>query len=105
LKNIYKKELFMNYLDTFNYSKEEITELEKNIPKLLRDALLKNHVLVEANLTYLKDLGVENYKEIFNTYYDLFLNDPSFFASFFNKYETEDLIEKLKKNMTIIEYL
>ena len=39
--------------------------------------------LVSANLDYLKDLGVENYKEIFNSYYGMFLMDNSSFTEIF----------------------
>ena len=43
--------------------------------------------------------------EDFKNYYDMFLMDPGLFSEIFNKYDKEDLIEKLKKNLTIIEHL
>ena len=45
------------------------------------------------------------FKEIFTNYYELFLLDHSNFVNIFNKYDREDLIEKLAKNVAIIEYL
>ena len=51
------------------------------------------------------DLGVKNIHDIFFHYYELFLMDYSNFTSIFNKYDREDLIEKLAKNIAIIEYL
>jgi len=35
----------------------------------------------------------------------MFLMDHSNFVEIFSKYEPEDLIEKLKKNIKIVEYL
>ena len=35
----------------------------------------------------------------------MFLMDPKLFSEIFNKYDKEDLIEKLNKNLTIIEHL
>ena len=69
------------------------------------DAIKKGKKLVAANLKYLMDLGVKNYREIFLEYYDLFLLDNSNFIGIFNKYDREDLIDKLEKNVAIIEYL
>ena len=47
----------------------------------------------------------ENYKEIFNSYYGMFLMDNSSFTEIFNKYDQNDLIDKLRKNVAIVEYL
>ena len=38
-------------------------------------------------------------------YYEMFLMDHSNFVEVFSKYEPEDLIEKLNKNIRVIEYL
>ena len=35
----------------------------------------------------------------------MYLKDPGLFSEIFNKYDKEDLIEKLNKNLTIIEHL
>ena len=53
--------------------------------------------LVTENISYLKDLGVTNYQDIFLKFYEMFLMDNSNFIAIFSKYEKEDLIEKLKK--------
>jgi len=95
----------MNYLSKYSFNEEEIKELEKNISPALQDVLVKSSSLVCENLDYLKSLGVTNIKEIFNNYYDMFLMDAPSFIDVFSKYETDDLIKKLEKNVTIIEYL
>ncbi len=95
----------MKFLEKYGFNKEDIAEFLNNSPKKLIDAIKDNKKLVSANIGYLKDLGVTNYQEIFLAYYDMFLLDHSNFSSIFSKYEPEDLIEKLKKNIKIIEYL
>ena len=85
-----------------NFIEEDI---ESIIPDELRTDLENNSDLVKANLNYLKDLGIENYKEIFKTYYPMFLMDTSSFQDVFCKYDISDLIDKINKNITIIEHL
>ncbi|MDD5835786.1 MAG: hypothetical protein PUD34_01055 [bacterium] len=95
----------MNYLEKLGFTQEEIIEFVQNIPENLKKVLTKEEALVSANINFLHELGINNYKEIFTTYYDMFLMDSSKFQEVFNKYDQEDLIDKLNKNMTIIEYL
>ncbi len=85
-----------------NFIEEDITSI---ISDELRVDLENNANVVKANIDYLKDLGIENYKEVFKTYYPIFLMDPSNFQEIFNKYDIADLIDKIKKNVAIIEYL
>ena len=85
-----------------NFIEEDI---ESIIPDELRNDLNDNADLVKANLNYLKELGIDNYKDIFKTYYPIFLMDLSNFQEIFNKYDISDLIDKINKNMAIIEHL
>lgn len=85
-----------------NFIEEDITSI---IPDELRSDLEKNSDLVKANINYLKELGIENYKDIFKTYYPMFLMDASNFKEIFSKYDMSDLLEKINKNMAIIEHL
>ena len=52
-----------------------------------------------------KEMGVHNFKEIFVKFYDMFLMDNSNFMNVFNKYDREDLVEKLERNADIVEFL
>ena len=83
--------------------------IEEDISSIISDELridLENNAnVVNANIKYLKDLGVENYEEVFKNYYPIFLMDPSNFQAIYNKYDIIDLIDKIKKNVAIIEYL
>ena len=85
-----------------NFIEEDISSI---ISDELRQDLEKNSDLVKTNINYLKDLGIENVNEIFKTYYPMFLMDTSNFQNIFNKYDISDLIDKINKNMAIIEHL
>lgn len=95
----------MKFLEKYDFNKEEIADFLNNSPKRLIDAIKNNKKLVCENIDYLRELGVTNYQEIFLEYYDMFLIDHSNFVDIFAKYEADDLIEKLKKNIRIVEYL
>ncbi len=95
----------MKFLEKYEFNKEDIADFLNNSPKKLIDEIKKSKKLVCENIEYLKELGVTNYQKIFLEYYDMFLMDHSNFVGVFSKYEPEDLIEKLNKNIRIIEYL
>ena len=95
----------MQYLKNYGFSDIEIDWLNDNVTPAIKKELALEEKLVGTNLDYLKDSGVENYKEIFNEYYGMFLMDNSAFTEIFNKYDQSDLIDKLRKNITIVEYL
>ena len=92
----------MSYLETLGFSLEQINSIENNNPQMLINKINQKQKLIKINLFFLRDLGVDNYKEIFVNYAEFFLQEPSIFKDIFLKYDRLDLIEKLKKNMAII---
>ena len=95
----------MKFLEKIGFSKDDISFLEENTPEKLLALIKEQKKLVTENITYLKDLGVTNYQDIFLKFYDMFLMDNSNFIAIFSKYEKEDLIAKLKKKINIVEFL
>ena len=95
----------MRYLENYGFKESEIQWLEENVPTIVKKALQEEDKWVGVNLEYLQKLGVLNYKDIFNEYYGMFLMDNSCFVEIFNKYDQADLIDKLQKNIAIVEYL
>lgn len=95
----------MKYLEELEFTSDEIDELKDVAPKKILSLLESQEMLVTNNISFLKELGIHNYKDIFLKYYDMFLMDHSNFTEVFSKYETEDLINKLDKNIKIVEYL
>lgn len=95
----------MKFLEQLDFSKDEIDEILDNTPERLLEVIKTQKKLVTENINYLKSLGITNYQEIFIKYYDMFLMDNSNFVGIFDKYEKEDLIAKLNKNINIVEFL
>ncbi len=95
----------MKFLSDLNFDDKTIRQIEKNIPKLIKEQITTSKETVKENITFLKNLGIKNYQEAFKLYYDMFLIDPNDFKEIFNKYETDDLLVKLETNIAIIEHL
>lgn len=93
------------YLKDLGFSDEIIDLLNKNLPDLAISSLEKEEKVVTANINYLKDLGVHNYVDAFVNFYNMFLIDNDSFDDIFSKYDREDLVAKLEKNVAIMEYL
>lgn len=93
------------FLEDFDFSSEEIEDFSKKVSFSMGLLLLQSSKLIQLNLSYLRDLGVKNIKDIFFQYYELFLIDSNSFNGIFNKYDSEDLIDKLIQNIAIVEYL
>ena len=84
---------------------EDYKDMIANLPASIKADFENNEKVVEANLDTLKNLGVKEYEEVFKMYYPMFLMDNSNFSNIFNKYDKNDLLDKISKNMTIIEHL
>ena len=95
----------MKFLEKLGFTKEDIQTFENSVADVMLDMLAKNKKLVKANMEYLKELGVKNLHDLFFQYYELFLIDHSNFESIFNKYDREDLVEKINKSADVVEYL
>ena len=95
----------MKFLEKFGFNKNDIQEFKENSTSNLIKEIEAHKKLVTKNLEYLNDLGVKNLVEVFIYYHDMFLMDNSNFVEIFNKYEPESLVEKLAKDVRIMEYL
>lgn len=95
----------MSFLLGYDFNEEEIEVFSVNVPSLLLEQITNSYRLVSQNIEFLKGLGIENYKEVFMKFYDMFLLDSSNFMNIFNSYEREDLVEKINNNADIVEFL
>ena len=95
----------MKFLEKFGFEKKDIEELKENSTRALLKEIEAHKKLVGRNLEYLKLLGVTNLCEIFINYHDMFLMDNSNFEEIFKQYEPDSLVEKLAKDVRIMEYL
>ena len=95
----------MKFLEKYGFQKKDIALLKENSSSSLIKELEAHKKLVSQNLDYLNTIGVTNLKEIFINYHDMFLMDNSNFEAIFNQYDPKSLIEKLAKDVRIMEYL
>lgn len=95
----------MKFLKEVGFSDENIKEAELNIPSLLAEKVIESKDLVKENINFLKELGVINWEQAFMACSELFLRNTVDFQEIFNKYDREDLIKKIEKNVAILEHL
>ena len=95
----------MRFLLDYDFTEEEIQNFCANVPPVLLECIYNSYRLVSENLDYMKKMGVHNCKDIFIKFYDMFLMDNSNFVNIFNKYDPEDLVDKIDSNAEIVEFL
>lgn len=95
----------MMYLKDLGFEEDVINSLLEEIPSGAVEKITEHEETITANINYLKDLGISNYVEAFVRFYNMFLLEPSSFDEIFSKYDKDDLIVKLEKNVAIMEYL
>ena len=95
----------MDYLEKYNFTKDDISSFTKDVPASVLKLLEEQEKQVSNNIKYLREIGITNYKDVFINFYELFLNDDTNFRGIFEKYDRNDLIDKIAKNINIVEYL
>lgn len=95
----------MKFLEKFGFEKKDIENLKESSSSTIIKEIEAHKKLVSKNLEYLNKVGVTNLTEIFINYHDMFLMDNSNFVDIFSKYDPKSLIEKLAKDVRIMEYL
>lgn len=103
MKDKNKKELL--FIDNMGFDEEHIKEMKELFAKEAIDLLNAEKETVLTNIKYLRELGVSNYQDAFVRFYNMFLMEPNSFEEIFSKYDKEDLIAKLEKNIAIMEHL
>lgn len=59
--------------------------------------------IVKENVQYMKDFGVSNYTQVVVKYPEIFLRDSESFKNVFSKFDREDLIQKVEKNVAVFK--
>lgn len=95
----------MMYLKGLGFSDDTIHLMVANLPKNALKEMEEKESVITSNINYLKELGVTNYVDAFVKFYNMFLLDNKSFDEIFSKYDREDLVAKLEKNVAIMEYL
>ena len=95
----------MIYLKELGFEEDVINSLVEDLPSGAVEKLTEHQETITANINYLKELGISNYVDAFVKFYNMFLLDTTTFDSIFSKYDKDDLVIKLEKNIAIMEYL
>ena len=95
----------MNYLKDLGFDQNTINIINESLPKKALETLEAKKEIVIKNVKYMKELGIYNYQVAFVKFYNMFLMDNEEFDEIFSKYDKEDLVVKLEKNVAIMEYL
>lgn len=95
----------MMYLKDLGFEEDVINSLLEELPSGAVEKITEHEETITANINYLKNLGISNYVEAFVRFYNMFLLESSSFDEIFSKYDKDDLIVKLEKNVAIMEYL
>ena len=95
----------MEFLEEYNFTKDDISSFINDVPASVVSLLEEQEKQVSNNIKYLREIGITNYKDVFINFYELFLNDDTNFRGIFEKYDRNDLIDKIAKNINIVEYL
>ena len=95
----------MMYLKDLGFEEDVINSLLEELPSGAVEKITEHEETITVNIKYLKDLGISNYVDAFVRFYNMFLLEPSTFDEIFSKYDKDDLIIKLEKNVAIMEYL
>lgn len=104
IPNIEQREA-LPYLKELGFDDQIIEEVLTTLPNEAIVTLKEEEEVVKTNIKYLKDLGINNYQEAFIKFYNMFFLEPQSFDDIFSKYDKEDLIAKLEKNIAIMEHL
>lgn len=92
----------MKYLEDLGFTPEDTNVIKNSNQEEVIDRINHKEELITSNISFLKNLGVENYKDLFIKYAEFFLQDRDVFEGIFSKYDRDDLVVKLKKNPAII---
>lgn len=95
----------MNYLKDLGLTDDDIIIINGSSEASVIEKLKLFPSLVKENYTYLKGIGIKNYKEVFMGHTHMFFINPDRFRAIFEKYDHADLIRCLEKNAAVIEKL
>ena len=93
----------MEYLEKVGLTKADIDNIAISVSDELYSDLSLFGPMVKKNIEYLRDFGIENYKDVVIKYPEIFLRDFGSFENVFTKFDKEDLISKCKKNVAVIK--
>lgn len=105
LQNDFYIDAKLDYLKESDFTEDDVVIMESKLNKDILDQLVTFPELVLTNYYYLKDIGINNIKEVFMNHAQMFILNPDKFKAIFTKYDKQDLIRCIEKNAAVIEQL
>lgn len=105
LQNDFYIDAKLDYLKESDFTEDDVIIMESKLNKDILDQLVTFPELVLTNYYYLKDIGINNIKEVFMNHAQMFILNPDKFKAIFTKYDKQDLIRCIEKNAAVIEQL
>ena len=93
----------MEYLYNFGLDDSDIEKIKENTSDEIYSDLTLFAKIVEKNIIYIRDFGIPNYRQVITKYPEIFLRDVESFENVFSKFDKDDLIAKVTKNVAVIK--
>lgn len=93
----------MEYLYNFGLDSTDIELIKQTASDEVYAELGLFQNIVMENIKYLRDFGITDYSRIVVKYPEIFLRDTESFKNVFSKFDREDLVEKVNKNIAVLK--
>ena len=93
----------LTYLCDFGLDSRDLDSLKENVDERTFSELTLFEGLVKENLQFMKDFGLNNYIQVVVKYPEIFLRDAESFRNIFSKFDRDDLLQKVEKNVAVFK--
>ena len=93
----------MKYLYNYGIDITDIELIKENASDEVYSDLSFFEGLVSQNIEFLKNFGIQNYGQAVVKYPEIFLRDTSSLQNVLSKFDREDLIERVAKNVAVLK--
>lgn len=93
----------LTYLYDFGLNSRDLDSLKENVDERTFSELTLFEGLVKENLQFMKDFGLNNYIQVVVKYPEIFLRDAESFKNIFSKFDRDDLLQKVEKNVAVFK--
>lgn len=93
----------LTYLYDFGLDSRDLDSLKETVDERTFSELTLFEGLVKENLQFMKDFGLNNYIQVVVKYPEIFLRDAESFRNIFSKFDRDDLLQKVEKNVAVFK--
>lgn len=93
----------LTYLYDFGLDSRDLETLKDNVDDKTFSELTLFEGIVKENIQFMKDFGLANYVQVVIKYPEIFLRDAESFKNIFSKFDRDDLLQKVEKNVAVFK--